>query len=138
MAWLAAEYDQNADAHGPLRQALKSRYAAIREAAAFELATKKDAAAFDALVGLLGTAEGPAPQRRVIAAIESLGDRRGAKAVLDRVTTDPAGTALSDDLIRAAGRFPQPRVGRHAAGDLGWGAKTTRRGVRRAPDGQRV
>ncbi len=110
ISWLAAEYDKNSDAHAPLRQALKSRYAAIREAAAFELATKKDSAAFDALVGLLGSVEGPAPQKRVIAALESLGDRRGAQALLDRVTTDPAGTALPDDLIHAAGRFRNPEV----------------------------
>ena len=41
VAWLAAEYDKDPTARGPLRDALNSRYAAIRESAAFELAAKK-------------------------------------------------------------------------------------------------
>jgi ParB family chromosome partitioning protein len=105
VTWLAAEYDRNPAAREPLRQALQSRYSAIREAAAFELATKKDPAAFDALVGLLAASTDPKAQRRVIQAIETLGDVRGATALLDRLGDDPAGTALGDDLIRAAGRF---------------------------------
>ncbi len=108
VAWLAAEYDKNPAARDPLRQALGSRYSAIREASAFELATKKDAVAFEALVGLLTSAVDPKAQRRVIQAIETLGDDRGPIALLDRVTNDPAGTALADDLIRAAGRFRAP------------------------------
>jgi ParB family chromosome partitioning protein len=92
-------------AREPLRRALGSRYAAIREAAAFELATKKDPTAFEALVGLLSSATDQKAQRRVIQALEALGDPRGATAMLDRVANDPAGTALADELIRAAGRF---------------------------------
>ncbi|WP_422929580.1 HEAT repeat domain-containing protein [Singulisphaera sp. PoT] len=103
--WLAAGYDNDPAAQKALRQALESRYGAIREAAAYELATKKDPVAYDALVTLLTSANEPKAQRRVIQAIESLGDPRGADALLDRVANDPAGTALADDLIRAAGRF---------------------------------
>ncbi len=105
VAWLAAEYDKDLAAREPLRRALGSRYAAIRESAAFELATKKDAAAFEALVGLLSSATDPKAQRRAIQALETLGDSRAANALLDRLANDPAGTALADDLIRAAGRF---------------------------------
>ena len=39
-----------------LRPALTSRYQAVREAAAFELATKKDPAAFESLVAILAAA----------------------------------------------------------------------------------
>jgi ParB family chromosome partitioning protein len=105
VAWLAAEYEKDLSAREPLRRALGSRYAAIREAAAFALATKKDPAAFEALVGLLSSATDPKAQRRVIQSLEALGDPRSATALLDRVANDPAGTALADDLIRAAGRF---------------------------------
>lgn len=105
IAWLAAEYDKDPSAREPLRRALGSRYGKIRETAAFELATKKDSAAFDALVGLLSSAAEPKSQRRTIEAFEALGDVRGATALLDRVANDPSGTALADDLIRAVGRF---------------------------------
>ena len=105
VAWLAAEFDKDPDAREPLRRALKSRYAAIREAAAFELATKKDPAAFEALVALLASEADQKVQRRVVQAFEALGDPRAASALLDRVADDPAGTAPVDDLIRAAGRF---------------------------------
>jgi ParB family chromosome partitioning protein len=56
VAWLAAEYDASADAKSHLRAALDSRYFRVREAAANELATKRDPAAFDALVRLLAAA----------------------------------------------------------------------------------
>ncbi len=102
---LGAEYDKDPGARDPLRRALGSKYAAIREAAAFELASKKDGAAFPALVALLGAATEPKAQRRVIEAIEALGDARGAAALLDRAADDPAGTALTDDLLLAASRF---------------------------------
>src|SRR5262245_31324028 len=45
--WLAAEYENSADAQTSLRLALDSRYRRVREVAAFELAGKKDVAAFD-------------------------------------------------------------------------------------------
>ena len=53
-----------------LRGALNSRYRAVRERAALELAGKKDAAAFDALVSMLRT-EG---QKQAIDALGQLGD----------------------------------------------------------------
>jgi ParB family chromosome partitioning protein len=105
VAWLAAEYDKNPSAREPLRAALTSRYSAIRESAAFELATKKDPAAFEAVVGLLASASDQKAQRRAIQALEALGDSRATTALLDRLANDPAGTALADELIRAAGRF---------------------------------
>ncbi len=108
VAWLAAEYARDPNAREPLRGALRSRYAAIRESAAFELASQKDPAAFDALAALLTAANDPKMQRRVIQSIEFLGDSRGAAALLDRVTVDPAGTAMADELIIAAGRFRDP------------------------------
>ena len=108
VGWLAAESDRDPAARDALRRALSSRYAAVREAAAFELASRKDAAAFEALAGLLAAATEAKPQRRAIAAMEALGDPRGAAALLDRAATDPTGTALLDDLIRAAGRFRDP------------------------------
>ena len=110
VAWLAAEYDKDPAARDQLRQALESRYQAVREAAALELATKKDPAAFDALVGLLKAAGDPNPQRRVIEALVTLGDPRAAGAFLDRVEDDPGGTALADELLAAVGRFRRPEV----------------------------
>src|SRR5262249_3406106 len=56
VAWLADEFDKDEKARAALRKALTSRYATIREAAALALATRKDGAAFDALVALLKTA----------------------------------------------------------------------------------
>jgi len=108
VSWLAAEYDRDPAARDPLRKALGSRFGSVREAAALELASKKDPAAFEALVGLLGAATEPARQRRVIAAMEAMGDPRDADALLDRVANDPGGTALADELIRAVGRFRRP------------------------------
>ena len=93
-----------------LHLALKSRYLAVREAAALELASKKDPAAFESLVGLLKAAGDPKPQRRVIEALVTLGDPRAAGAFLDRVEDDPGGTALADELLAAVGRFRLPEV----------------------------
>jgi ParB family chromosome partitioning protein len=109
VSWLAADYDKDPAAREPLRGALTSRYQAVREAAAFELATKKDPAAFEALVALLAGAE-PRKQPRVIQALAALGDPRAAHAFLDRLENDPAGTAPADELLRAAGQFRLPQV----------------------------
>ena len=48
VAWLAAEYDKDPAARDRSAAPSSSRYQAVREAAALELATKKDPAAFDA------------------------------------------------------------------------------------------
>ena len=64
--WLAAEYDKDPAAGHALRSALASRYQAVREAAAFELATKKDPVALESLVAILAAASAPAKERRVI------------------------------------------------------------------------
>lgn len=111
VAWLAAEYDKADDAKKELRKALESRYAKVREAAALELATKRDAAAFDALVKLLADAQDQGRQRIVVNAIQRLGDNRGPAALLDRLENDPAKTADANTLIAAAGSFRRPEVG---------------------------
>ncbi|WP_435011632.1 HEAT repeat domain-containing protein [Tundrisphaera lichenicola] len=110
VSWLAAESDKDPGAIEGLHLALGSRYRGVRDAAAFALASKKDPAAFEALVGLLATVEGPKAQRKVIQAFEELGDPRATDALLDRLANDPAGTALADDLIRAVGRFRRPEA----------------------------
>jgi ParB family chromosome partitioning protein len=110
VAWLAAEYDKDAAARDRLREALASRYLQVREAAAVALANKKDAAAFDALVKLLQTAQDAGKQRIVVNALTTLGDPRAAAAFLDRLENDPGGTALTDDLFRAAGQYRRPET----------------------------
>jgi ParB family chromosome partitioning protein len=110
VAWLAAEYDRHEPARDRLRQALASRYREVRESAALELATKKDSAAFEALVGLLKDANEPARQRRAIEALVRLGDPRAPDALLDRLENDPAGTAGVPQLIQAAGWFRLPKT----------------------------
>jgi ParB family chromosome partitioning protein len=108
VGWLAAEYDKDPAAREQLRQALASRYRKVRQRAALELATKKDPAAFDALVKLLAAAQDAGRQRRVIQALVTLGDPRAPDALLDRLEHDPSGTALADDLLKAAGSFRRP------------------------------
>lgn len=106
--WLAAEYEKSADAQKALRGALTSRYRFVRERAALALADKKDQAAFDALVALLKDSEFPKKQTQVIAALTGLGDPRAAGAFLDRIETDPSGTAQVAELIAASASFRVP------------------------------
>jgi ParB family chromosome partitioning protein len=108
VTWLAAEYDKDPAAPGRLREALQSRYREIRIVAALELAAKKDSAAFDALVKMLADPQDAARQRQIIAALVKLGDPRTPDAFLDRVENDPTGTALVEELLRAAGDFRRP------------------------------
>src|SRR4029079_18564124 len=82
---------------------LSSRYRHVRERAAIELATKKDASAFDALVAMLDGEQ----QAQATDALIRLGDPRAVTAFLDRVDRDPAGTARVDALLAAAGSFRQ-------------------------------
>ena len=91
-----------------MREALTSRYAKVRESAAFQLATKKDPVAFDALVRMLNAATEAVRQRPVLTALATLGDPRTPDALLDRVENDPTGTALVDELLRNAGNFRRP------------------------------
>ena len=112
---LAGHYE--ADGQGPaakaLRGALGSKYRAQRFAAAEQLATKKDTAAFDVLVEKLKSDQA-GEQSEAIRALQRLGDPRATAAFMDRVDDDPAGTARHDDLIKAVGGFAQvsdtPRV----------------------------
>jgi len=108
--WLAGDYEKSADAQQALRAALGSRYRPVREAAAFELAAKRDAAAFDALVTLLREADEPGRQTKLIEAVQQLNDPRAAAAFLDRIETDPAGTAPAAALLAAAGAARRPEV----------------------------
>ncbi len=112
-AGLAQLYDASDSARKALRGALSSRYRHVRERAAVELATKKDAAAFDALAAMLRTDA----QQRAIDALVALGDPRAPGAMLDRLDDDPAGDALADALLAAAGGFrlaeTAPRLLRH-------------------------
>jgi ParB family chromosome partitioning protein len=108
--WLAAEYDNSPQARDLLRQALQSRYDKVVSAASFALGVKKDGTAFDALVTLLRLAKEEAAQLRVIEALSALGDPRAAGAFLDRVDTDPEGSALVDPLFACAARFRQPET----------------------------
>jgi len=101
---LAKLYEASDGARKALRGALASRYRAVRERAALELAGKKDAAAFDALVSMLRT-EG---QKQAIDALGQLGDPRTPDALLDRLETDPAGDALVDALFKVAGDLRLP------------------------------
>jgi ParB family chromosome partitioning protein len=106
--WLAAEYDKDEAAKEQLRHALASRYWKVRHRAALELATKKDAAAFEALVRMLASADDAGLQLRVIEALRMLGDPRSPDAFMDRVETDPRGTAQAGQLLSAAGGFRRP------------------------------
>jgi ParB family chromosome partitioning protein len=116
VAWLAAEYDKSSDAAKHLRAALASRYAKVREAAAFELATKKDPAAFDALVALLAAAADEPRQRAVVDALSRLGDSRTPTALLDRLENDPAKTGIAGLLLAAAATFRQPAIANRLLG----------------------
>ncbi len=98
---LAQLYETSEGARKALRGALGSRYRAVRERAAVELAGKKDAAAFDALVAMLRTEA----QRQAIEALARLGDARTPDALLDRLENDPAGDAQVDALFKSAGAF---------------------------------
>lgn len=110
---LAGLHDVSEGARKALRRALGSRFRHVRDRAALELAGKRDAAAFDALVGML---RGGA-QQQALDALVKLGDARTPDALLDRVEDDPAGDALVDALLGAAGGFRRaataPRLLRH-------------------------
>ncbi|QJW99535.1 HEAT repeat domain-containing protein [Frigoriglobus tundricola] len=106
--WLASAYETSPDAQLALRAAVESRYRKVREKAAFELAGKKDGAAYDALTKFLGEAHDAARQFAIINALVGLGDRRAADAFLDRIENDPAGTAQAAALLAACAGFRVP------------------------------
>ena len=106
--WLNSEYDEDKKAQQYLREALDSRYRHVRLDAALLLANKKDKAAFEALVELLGQAQERRQQVQLIRAMEALGDSRVPDAFIDRVEKDPSGTALVDELFYATGRYRLP------------------------------
>ncbi|HEY1186317.1 MAG TPA: HEAT repeat domain-containing protein, partial [Gemmata sp.] len=106
--WLSAQYEESEDAKKFLRGALESRYRKVREKAAFELAGKKDAAAYEALARFLREASEASRQYAITNALTALGDTRAADAFLDRIENDPGGTAEAAALIRAAAGFRVP------------------------------
>jgi ParB family chromosome partitioning protein len=110
VAWLGADYDKGDAARQALRRAAGSRHRGVREAAAYELAGKKDPAAFDALAAILGAATLPHPQKRAARALLALGDPRTPGVLIDRVEKDPGGTAATDELLRAAGEARRPEA----------------------------
>jgi ParB family chromosome partitioning protein len=113
VAGLAQLYEAGEGARKALRGAASSRYRHVRDRAAIELAGKKDAAAFDALVAMLRTEA----QQAATLALVKLGDRRAPDALLARLADDPAGTALTDALFEAAGGF---RLTASAPALFGW------------------
>ncbi|APR75440.1 HEAT repeat protein [Minicystis rosea] len=115
VAGLAALYEQSKGAQKALRAALASRYQHVKDRAAIELAGKKDAAAFDALVAMLRSKA----QREAIDALVKLGDPRVPDALLDRVESDPAGDALVDPLFAAAGGYRLPATADRLLAQLG-------------------
>ncbi len=101
VAGLAQRYDEGETVKAALRGALGSRYRHVRDRAAIELAGKKDAAAFDALVKMLDTDA----QAQATDALVRLGDARAPEAFFARIDRDPAGNARVDALLAAAGSF---------------------------------
>jgi ParB family chromosome partitioning protein len=108
--WLAAQYEESADAQKFIRGALESRYRKVREKAAFELAGKKDPAAYDALARFLAEAKEANRQNSLIEALTTLGDKRAADAMIDRIENDPGGTAEVESLLSAAAEFRVPKT----------------------------
>lgn len=108
VAGLAGHYEEGGKgkAADALRGALGSKYRAQRFAAASQLATKKDAAAFDVLVEMLRSDQA-SEQSEAIRALQRLGDPRATAAFMDRIDRDPAGSARVDDLLKAVGGFRQ-------------------------------
>lgn len=106
--WLSTEYEAHDDAKKALRLAVESRYRKVREKAAFELAGKKDTAAYDALAKFLREAHDTARQNSIINALAGLGDKRAADAFIDRIENDPTNTAHVQNLIRQAANFRVP------------------------------
>ncbi|MBL8798710.1 MAG: HEAT repeat domain-containing protein [Planctomycetia bacterium] len=102
--WLNEDFDRDPTAPTHLQRAVQSRYQAVRDHAALQLAAKKDAAAFEALVQMLASPE-KRRQQQAIDALVQLGDPRAADALLDRVEQDSGGTALADRLFVAVGNF---------------------------------
>jgi ParB family chromosome partitioning protein len=108
VSWLQDAAEADRAALTTLRDALISRFAAVRRAAAFALADRKDEAAFESLVRLLNTAVEPSDRQTIITAFESLGDSRAAGVFLELIEGNPSGTAPADALIPAAARFRRP------------------------------
>jgi ParB family chromosome partitioning protein len=104
VAGLAQLYETSEGARKALRGALGSRFRAVRDRAAVELAGKKDAAAFDALAAMLRSTE----QKLAIDALVRLGDPRTPAALLGRLDDDPGGDALVDALFQATSAFRAP------------------------------
>lgn len=106
--WLASEYEESPDAQKALRAVVESRYRKVREKAAFELAGKKDTAAYEALTKFLREANDPGQQQAIINSLVTLGDKRAADVFIDRIENDPAGTAQTVALLNGVASFRVP------------------------------
>ncbi len=105
---LAREYEASDEAADALRSALDSAHEDVRFTAAFQLAAKKDGAAYDTLIEMLG-ADDYSRQSQAIRGLASLGDERAPAALLDRVEDDPD-TANVAELVQAAANYRDPSI----------------------------
>lgn len=98
--------NQNADpkAASSLRKALQSRFKDTRLLAASELAARKDPAAFDELARLLRS-NLKNEQLSAIEGLVNLADPRAPALFLDRIDSDPAGSAQRRKLFDAIGQL---------------------------------
>lgn len=106
---MVRRYDEAPAAAQALREALEARPRDVRILAAMELASKRDAAAFEALSELLKS-DRKGEQRQAIKGLTQLGDERAAQLFLDRIAHDPAGTALRKELFEGVGLLRSPTV----------------------------
>lgn len=114
--WLIEDYD-NSKAQALLHKALTSRHKEVRENCTYALAVKKDPKAFDALITLLdgllinnASAKGVGrEQNRAIQSLVTLGDPRGADALVDLIEKlAPLGKSVTEQfnaLFNAIGGF---------------------------------
>jgi ParB family transcriptional regulator, chromosome partitioning protein len=104
VAVLAELYPTEPAAAETLRGATTSRFRALRFNAGRRLAAHKDSAAWAPLLEQLADNDED-HQRKAARGLLTLGDARGPDALLDRVTTDPAGTADVSQLLKTVGDF---------------------------------
>lgn len=106
---LTRGYDKKEEAREALRGALETRFRDVKIAAASELASKKDSAAFEFLVELLAS-DRKEEQRSAIQSLRRIDDPRSPGAFLDRLARDPAGTAEVGALFDGVGEARRPEV----------------------------
>ena len=109
---LSQLWDEEKAAQKALKQALESRYRAVRDQAAVELAHKRSEVAFEPLVRMLGE-DRVGEQVQAINGLVALGEPKAIDALLDRVDNDRAGSAQLPNIFNAVASFRDPsRVAR--------------------------